>query len=74
VIHVVLGTKAQLVKMAPILVRLQERDLPHRFIHTGQHQATMEEMVEEFGLRKPDVVLYHGNDIVSLPQMAIWRG
>jgi UDP-N-acetylglucosamine 2-epimerase (non-hydrolysing) len=72
VIHVVLGTKAQLVKMAPILVRLQERELPHRFIHTGQHQATMEEMFEEFGLRKPDLVLHRGKDIVSLPQMAMW--
>ena len=71
-IHIVLGTKAQLVKMAPIMVRLAQRGHPYRFIHTGQHQATMGEMLEEFGLRPPDVVLHRGKDIVSLPQMALW--
>ena len=71
-IHIVLGTKAQLVKMAPIMVRLAQRGHPYRFIHTGQHRATMDEMLREFGLRPPDVVLHRGRDIVSLPQMALW--
>jgi UDP-N-acetylglucosamine 2-epimerase (non-hydrolysing) len=71
-IHVVLGTKAQLVKMAPVMVRMKERGVPYHFVHTGQHRATMSEMLEEFGLKPPDVVLYSGRDIVSLPQMAIW--
>jgi len=71
-IHVVLGTKAQLVKMAPVMVRLRERGVPYRFIHTGQHRETMSEMLDEFALRPPDVTLYAGRDIVSLPQMAAW--
>lgn len=71
-IHVVLGTKAQLVKMAPVMVRLRDRGIPYRFVHTGQHRATMDEMLEEFGLRPPDVVLHRGRDVVSLPQMALW--
>jgi UDP-N-acetylglucosamine 2-epimerase (non-hydrolysing) len=72
VIHVVLGTKAQLVKMAPVMVRMRDRDVPYRFVHTGQHQATMNEMLDEFGLKPPDVVLHRGRDIVSLPSMAAW--
>lgn len=71
-IHVVLGTKAQLVKMAPVMLRLRERGIRYRFVHTGQHQATMSEMLSEFGLAPPDAVLYSGRDIVSLPQMAGW--
>ena len=71
-IHVVLGTKAQLVKMAPVMVRMKERGVPYRFIHTGQHRATMSEMLAEFDLKPPDAVLYSGRDIVSLPQMALW--
>ena len=71
-IHIVLGTKAQLVKMAPVMVRLRDRDIPYRFVHTGQHQATMSEMLDEFGLKHPDVVLHRGRDVVSLPQMAVW--
>jgi UDP-N-acetylglucosamine 2-epimerase (non-hydrolysing) len=58
--------------MAPVMVRLKQRGVPYRFIHTGQHRATMSEMLEEFGLKPPDVVLHTGRDIVSLPQMAVW--
>jgi UDP-N-acetylglucosamine 2-epimerase (non-hydrolysing) len=72
VIHVVVGTKAQLVKMAPVMVRMKERGIPYRFINTGQHRATMSEMLEEFELKPPDVVLYDGPDITSLPQMGLW--
>ena len=71
-IHIVLGTKAQLVKMAPVMVRLRERGTPYRFVHTGQHQLTMDEMLSEFGLPLPDVVLHRGRDVVSLPQMALF--
>ena len=71
-IHIVLGTKAQLVKMAPVMARLRDRGVPYRFVHTGQHQATMGEMLDEFGLKHPDLVLHAGRDVVSIPQMAIW--
>lgn len=71
-IHIVLGTKAQLIKMAPIMAGLKNRGMHYNFISTGQHRATMQEMLEEFGLKKPDVVLYDGRDIVSIPQMFLW--
>ncbi len=71
-IHLIIGTKAQLVKMAPIMAQLRDREIHYNFIFTGQHRATTQEMLEEFGLKKPDVVLYDGADIVSIPQMAAW--
>jgi len=71
-IHIVLGTKAQLIKMAPIMVRLNKRGIPYSFICTGQHRATMQDMLDEFNLKQPDVVLYDGPDIVSLSQMLLW--
>jgi UDP-N-acetylglucosamine 2-epimerase (non-hydrolysing) len=58
--------------MAPVMVELRERGVPYRFVHTGQHQATMSEMLREFGLKAPDLVLHRGRDVVSLPQMAVW--
>ncbi len=71
-IHIVLGTKAQLIKMAPIMLRLKKQNLPYNFISTGQHRATMQDMLREFGLKEPDVVLYDGPEVVSLPQMFFW--
>lgn len=71
-IHVVLGTKAQLVKMAPLMQELQKRGIPYRFIFTGQHQETMVSLRENFQIKNPDIVLYSGLDITSIPQMFKW--
>ncbi len=59
-IHVILGTKAQLIKMAPILAEFQRRGLPFNFILTGQHKETLDALRENFGIKAPDCVLYDG--------------
>jgi UDP-N-acetylglucosamine 2-epimerase (non-hydrolysing) len=71
-IHVVIGTKAQLVKMAPVLVELKSRNLNYNFIFTGQHQETMEALRGNFNLADPDITLHSGKDITSIPSMLIW--
>ncbi len=71
-IHVFLGTKAQLIKMAPVMVELQNRNIPYNFIFSGQHQATVRNIREEFGLKDPDVTLYIGKDITGIFQMLLW--
>ncbi|MGK5086846.1 UDP-N-acetylglucosamine 2-epimerase [Bdellovibrionota bacterium FG-2] len=71
-IHVIIGTKAQLIKMAPIMRRLQDLGIPYNYISTGQHKDTMEEILDNFELKKPDVHLYQGRDITAIPQMAMW--
>ncbi len=71
-IHVVIGTKAQLIKMAPVLKALQNEGLPYRFISTGQHRETMDDILDNFGLDGPDYCLYGGSDITSITGMAGW--
>ncbi len=71
-IHVILGTKAQLVKMAPVMAELQRRDQPYNFIFTGQHQETMDALRGNFAVKAPDVVLYRGRDITSVGRMLLW--
>ena len=71
-IHIIIGTKAQLVKMAPAMVLLADRGIPYNFIYTGQHRDTIEEMLEDFGVKKPDVILYKGQDITSASSMIFW--
>jgi len=72
VIHVFIGTKAQLIKMAPVMVELQRRGLPWNFVFSGQHQATVDNIRDDFGLRPPDVTLYQGRDITGIGQMLLW--
>ena len=71
-IYVVIGTKAQLIKMAPVMVALRNQGLPYRFISTGQHRETTQGILDNFGLRGPDHTLYDGPDITSIPHMSLW--
>lgn len=71
-IHVVIGTKAQLIKMAPIMWQLNQRNIPYNFISTGQHKDTMDDILANFGLDGPDQILYKGKDITSVASMTIW--
>lgn len=71
-IHVIIGTKAQLIKMAPIMCRLKARGLEYRYISTGQHKETMSDILDNFGLSGPDAVLHRGKDISSIASMFFW--
>lgn len=71
-IHIVIGTKAQLIKMAPIMVELENKKIPYNYIFTGQHKLTMDELRENFNIKAPDITLYKGKDITGLIQSMIW--
>ncbi|MGE0793444.1 MAG: non-hydrolyzing UDP-N-acetylglucosamine 2-epimerase [Candidatus Woesearchaeota archaeon] len=71
-IHIILGTKAQLIKMAPIMVELKNQKINYNFIFTGQHKETMNKLLENFNIKKPDYVLYSGKDITGIFQMFVW--
>ena len=49
-IYIILGTRAQLVKMAPIIKEIEQRHLPLTLIHTGQHKESIEELINDFNL------------------------
>ncbi len=71
-ILILLGTKAQLIKMAPVLRLLVIQKIPHTLIFTGQHQETIPALQENFGLNDFDIVLYKGRDISKPWQFPQW--
>ncbi len=74
-IHVFIGTKAQFIKMAPILIELRDRGIEYNLIDTGQHAQLTGDIVRQFGLREPDVKLRGSSENIStLPQAASWTG
>lgn len=71
--YVLLGTKGQFIKMAPIMKEMDNRGLEYIVIHTGQHTKITEEISKVFGLKKPDVYLNkRENDIVSISDVFRW--
>jgi len=73
-VHIVVGTKAQLIKMFPIIWELERRNLPYNFIDTGQHTLITRDLRKAFGLREPDIYL-GGKDknISGVFQALIWN-
>lgn len=56
-IHFIIGTRAQLFKMAPIMNECEKRGLEWRWVYTAQHKDTIEQTLETFNLPKPDYTI-----------------
>ena len=67
-----IGTRAQLIKMAPVLRALESDEVPYRLIFSGQHEATMRALLDEFGVQGQPSYLYEGREISGMVQMALW--
>lgn len=71
-IHVAIGTKAQFIKMAPIVKALQDKSVAFNLIDLGQHAMITRNLREEFGLKNPDVTLSSGKNVARLGQGLRW--
>ncbi|MFA6217878.1 MAG: UDP-N-acetylglucosamine 2-epimerase [Candidatus Omnitrophota bacterium] len=71
-IHIAIGTKAQVVKMAPVLWRLKEKNIPYNLIDLGQHALITKELRAEFSLPEPAVYVSAGKNISSVLQAFCW--
>ncbi|MFB4202255.1 UDP-N-acetylglucosamine 2-epimerase [wastewater metagenome] len=68
----ILGTRAQVIKMAPLLAELERRHLAYRLLMTGQHQATIDDLLDEFGIITPRERLYEGPEVKGMVQAGFW--
>ena len=68
----VIGTRAQLIKMAPILVELEKHNTPYHLILTGQHEVTMQDLLSEFGIQQQPISLYKDAEITRVSSMLMW--
>lgn len=70
--HIPIGTKAQLIKMAPLLREVERRELDYRFVLTGQHRETMSDLIDVFSLRQPDDYFITPDEADSYSKVATW--
>lgn len=72
-IHIVIGTRAQLFKMAPVMIECQKRKLTWRWIYTAQHKDTIQQTLDIFGLPKPDyTVVVWDTEAKTMGKMWRW--
>lgn len=71
-IYVVIGTRAQLVKTAPVMAELQKRHIPYTFIYTAQHTETIDQIRYNFDLKQPDIILVNPQETKNLGVFGKW--
>jgi len=71
-IHIVIGTKAQLIKMAPIIWELKKKGIAFNLVDLGQHSLITKDLREEFGLDEPGIFLSKGRNISAIGQALLW--
>jgi UDP-N-acetylglucosamine 2-epimerase (non-hydrolysing) len=65
-VSIVVGTRPEAIKCAPVVFALRERRLNVRLIASGQHAALLDEALAAFGL-SADVNLHAMGDVPDLP-------
>lgn len=68
----VVGTKAQYIKMAPVIRETISRQLPYSLVFTGQHRETFDELQRNFGLPAPDHVLVPEEEVKTRLSLLAW--
>ena len=72
-IHFVVGTRAQLFKLAPVMLECERRGLAWRWIYTAQHRDTIRSTIELFRLPQPHyIVVRWDTEAKSMARMGVW--
>lgn len=70
---IIMGTKGEYVKMAPVLREFDRQQVPYRLLHTRQHSHTTDVITNIFALRQPDVLLDQRTvDVTNVRDAAQW--
>lgn len=71
-ISVIIGTRAQLIKMAPLLREFERREMDFDLVFTGQHQLTMQELLNEFNISTQPFHLFPKLEVSGVLAMSTW--
>lgn len=72
-IHFVIGTRAQLFKMTPIMLECQRRGLEWRWIYAAQHKDTFQQAIDFFGLPPADYTIVNWDtEAKTIANMLFW--
>jgi UDP-N-acetylglucosamine 2-epimerase (non-hydrolysing) len=68
----VIGTRAQLVKIAPVLQLASESRLRHTVWFTGQHHESIDDLINDFGLSSTFVLPEKRQERSSIGKLLVW--
>ncbi|ODS63093.1 MAG: hypothetical protein ABS41_07950 [Arenimonas sp. SCN 70-307] len=69
---VLVGTKAQFIKTAPVLIAMDKVGVKYRLVYTGQHSETFGELERAFGVAPAVDILVPGVEADTAPGLVGW--
>lgn len=71
-VYFVIGTRAQFIKVAPLLRLIKDRGEEYILVYTAQHEETIDEILETYDLPAPDIILFKSNDSNTRAKFSSW--
>lgn len=68
----VIGTRAQLIKVAPVIAACEKIGLDALLFMTGQHHETMQDLMEEFGISSPQIPVTNASEHATVGSLFRW--
>lgn len=68
----IVGTRAQLVKVAPVLREAVAENLPHTVWFTGQHRESIDDLIADFELRSQFIMPDKHEERSSITSLLLW--
>jgi len=68
----VVGTRAQLIKVAPVIRACEQLELGCTLLMTGQHRDTMSDLVAEFGIKSPQIFARQAAERSTVKSLLSW--
>ncbi|SHM29940.1 UDP-N-acetylglucosamine 2-epimerase [Rhodanobacter sp. OK091] len=68
----VVGTRAQLIKVAPVVAACERNKLPSILLMTGQHHETMQDLIDEFGITSPQIPIMQSAEHSTVFSLLRW--
>jgi len=70
--YATIGTRAQFIKVAPLLRMMIDQGMKYELIFTAQHRETIDEILKVYNLPWPDKVMYKYDEANTRPKFLTW--
>ena len=71
-VYFVLGTRAQFIKVAPVMRAMLDQGLSYILVYTAQHKENIHEILDVYKLPKPDVIMYTQKEANTRSSFLFW--
>ena len=65
----IMGTRPEIIKMAPVVLALRQQGIPCHVLHTGQHEEMAWPLYEFFGMAPAEVIRLK-REVPTLPALS----